>query len=159
IYIMWANRDQSSYCSRMTKDGQEIHDTNIDYYGSVFKPEDEYYPVVVINTIPDVGSSDPVVMEPRQQMAMSIMLAHEIAHTLGLDEVYDDRYDHCDNNYTCIMETFVGENVDYDSNYRGFYEKVNLYLTDSNKGTAPFCSNCFSAIEDLLVENEPISGN
>ena len=159
IYIMWANRDRSSYCSRMTKDGQEIHDTNIDYYGSVFKPEDKYYPVVVVNTIPDVGGDDPVVIKLRQQMAMSLMLAHEIVHTLGLDEVYAYRDDHRDDNYTCIMEMFVGDDVVYDFNYRGFYDMVNMYLTDPDEGTAPFCSNCFSAIEELLVENEPIKGN
>ncbi len=157
IYIMWANRDQSSYCSRMTKDGQEIHDTNIDYYGSVFKPEDKYYPVVVINTIPDVDGDDSVAIESRQQMAMSLMLAHEIAHTLGLDEAYDDD-SHCSDGSNCIMNRLETKNHRSDNYYITFYNDIIKYL-DEESDESPFCEDCTAGIEELLATNQPIEGN
>jgi hypothetical protein len=82
---------------------------------------------------------------------MSIVLAHEVAHTLGLGEVYGNingnsqdidvshSYDYdpdADNNFECVMKIFEG-------NASGFSNRI-------NSSSDAFCDGCIDKIHNHI---------
>ncbi len=69
---------------------------------------------------------------------MSLVLAHEIAHTFGMEEVYDDDQHDTLDSFTCVMEVFEG-------NYAGIF-----YRSIVENGADPFCDNCKEKLRTLV---------
>ena len=71
---------------------------------------------------------------------MAILLAHEIAHTLGLQEVYKGAYGNAtahNVDMTCIMA-------------KGHYDKVNVLY---GSGEAALCSDCRGYLQDEIPDD------
>lgn len=71
---------------------------------------------------------------------MSLNLAHEFAHTLGMDDKYYNE-PHSTSSGSCVMEEYP-EDLEM---FQDFYKKVSRGYTDL------FCSSCESEIEALLA--------
>ena len=69
---------------------------------------------------------------------MSVLLAHEVAHTLGLEEAYNtEGHDH-QTSWECIMEKYKEEHLE------------NIY-SDIKNGLAPaFCEDCIAGLTYAL---------
>jgi len=122
IVVMWSNCADSIYCETYTtvNDGVEIlnHDILDDVYGIVTTRKENDVriplPVVQILCINQQPSYEDQLGEPIA--VMSVVLAHEIAHTLGLKEVNSEGYDEIDETQSvahngasmnCVMATMV----------------------------------------------------
>ena len=79
-------------------------------------------------------------------LGMAIVLMHETAHTLGIDDVYDNVGHDVDDGFRCVMERFDKE---YANEY---YENVLSGVED------PFCPSCLSKMKKL-APNTFYSGN
>ena len=155
IYILWANRPLGTYCKYSPTNSGEY--ATFDAYACVpfTEPNNnlenyrrEYKPAVFIATLPN-GTID------EQKMAMCIFLAHEIAHTLSMPEVYIDDNDHTarHGDYDCIMDEY--ENDDYDLS--DFYTNILPYVLNNGAGNnLPFCEDCETELDSWLTSNEPI---
>lgn len=75
---------------------------------------------------------------------MAIVLAHEIAHTLGLEEMYDNKkypdHDGDEDEMQCIMEETEISGI------CGLYEKIN------NGGDA-FCADCIAELTEAIPDD------
>lgn len=160
IYILWSNRECSTYCKVTQEEGESSpsHKHSFKEYAyTIGKPKSDsnpkvrYRPVTHIATIPDVNDADPSLIVEHQTQVMGLLLAHEIAHILGLNEVYTEKTDHNDDDFTCIMESFVDDiYYTYNYNYLGFYDQVCAYLSPSEEGAPPFCTSCADELDDLI---------
>ena len=131
IYVMWSHRSANTYC-----DGGEdnIH-TLSNGIGVV------YYHRPVIHFV-NISGDDYL----KKEMCMGIALAHETAHTFGMDDVYDNVGHDVDDETVCIMERFDQNHV-YD-----FYQGV------SSGYINPFCNSCEAQIRNY-TSNLFIFGN
>ena len=77
---------------------------------------------------------------------MALILAHEIAHTMGMDDVYDNLGHDQRDAYVCIMEHYEEE---YANKY---YDKI---LSGEKE---PFCESCKETLCELVMRRI-ISGN
>lgn len=154
IYILWANREKGTYCQSTAVDNNE-DDT---FYGFACVPFTEprenldnyrrdYKPAVFVATIPGESIEE-------QKKAMCIILAHEIAHTLSMPEVYTEVSDHTAyfGDFDCIMDEYENENYDLSH----FYNDVYSYIHNDGD-TFPFCEDCELELKSCLAINEPIS--
>ncbi len=151
IYILWANREMGYYCQNSS--GTSTACDAFTAYGAVPFTEPannqdpdlrEYKPTVVITTIPGENAG-------QQLMAMSLILAHEVAHTLSMSEVYTYDDEHDDDVYDCIMHSFVNTDVADEYHYKYFYNQI-----ISGSDDTPFCEDCAIEMDRILTSNEPI---
>ncbi len=151
IYILWANREMDYYCQNSSGTSEGCDDFTA--YGAVPFTEPannqdpdlrEYTPTVVITTIPGENAG-------QQLMAMSLILAHEVAHTLSMSEVYTHDDTHGNNIYDCIMNVFVNTNVAREYHYKNFYNQIISGSVDT-----PFCNDCATEMNRIRTTKEPI---
>lgn len=131
IYVMWSHRDTDTYCDGGT---YNVH-APANGIGVV------YYKRPVIQLVQIFGNTN-----LQKQMCVSMFLAHETAHILGMDDVYDNVGHDVDKATICIMEKFEAKHV-YD-----FYSGV------LNGTTAPFCDSCMAKMR-TFISQAIISGN
>lgn len=155
IYILWANRPMDTYCKYSPANSGEY--ATFKAYACVPFTEPannlenyrrEYKPAVFVATLPNGTVNE-------QKMAMCIFLAHEIAHTLSMPEVYISDNDHTARfgDYDCIMDEY--ENDDYDLS--DFYNNILPYVFNNGAGNnLPFCEDCETELDSWLTSNEPI---
>lgn len=150
VIVMWSNCQRAVYCCQA--EGLDIYG-NIEYfhkalssYALVTLKENEsgalvHQPVIqmlTINNRDEFASS-----QCTDVMFMSIVLAHEVAHTLGLVEMYDneDYPDHDGNTgMQCIMEYADLETID------DIYRSIKL-------GEGAFCPNCIYELTQCIPDN------
>ena len=114
----------------------------------------EVTPRLPDTALTDASVTDPSVnieTEPMQnEVAITAVIStpvrHETAHTLGIDDVYDNVGHDVDNGFRCVMERFDKE---YANEY---YENVLSGVED------PFCPSCLSKMKKL-VPNTFYPGN
>ena len=123
---MWTDRNTNDYC--VENDSTHLHQP-IDAYGVVAN----YRPVVHIMKLSP--SNDRIY----RKEVMSLLLAHEIAHTFGMYEIYNEYSHDIDNpDYKdCIMNTFDPRR------FRAIYESMS-----SDKWC--FCDNCKDTMSELI---------
>ena len=122
IIVMWTNRDTHTYCNKTNNN----HST-VSWLAVVYNSR----PVIHFMHINDAGTNGPLA-------TMAITLAHETAHTFGLDDVYDINGHDIDFGYHCIME-YEERNHSYQ-----FYQQVMA------GEISPFCDSCTSALKEAI---------
>ena len=117
VYVMWTKKSRNTFCK--TENG--VHKPN-SYLGVVYGDR----PVVFMMS----GS--------KNQKSKALILAHEIAHTLGLPDVYNNPGHDVENDYVCVMEKY-------------YSAEANEFYTEILDGSAlPFCPSCTSSLSTLL---------
>ncbi len=134
IYTLWTNRSYGVYCT-----GTSIINTHVTVPEGADAVVYANRPVIHVMHISGDDSA-------KKQAYMSINLAHEIAHTLGMGEVYLNS-SHCADGTKCIMSNKYESEIEY-----------NFYTSILTGETAPFCSSCESTLNGL-VNNITINGN
>lgn len=149
IYVLWANRPRYTYClyekDPITKVQQH---TTKSWLASTIRGTETYTtPFILFLSIVE----DNTIIGPHISLSfMSISLVHEIAHALGMIEMYE--IDGHDENFEfiCTMEYFErGYGCDY-------YDNVLSNFAD------PFCEDCMAQMKKLTSEyirgQKPILG-
>lgn len=115
LTVFWTDHESGTYCNH--------------FYGTC-NPENAYAMVIahrpvihIMNLVSDNNTSE------EYKAVAGILLLHETAHALGLDENYD-RPEHAGDGYQCVMERLDGAN-----------NTVRFYNSISN-GTPAFCEGC-----------------
>ena len=73
---------------------------------------------------------------------MAVVLIHETAHTLGLEEYYDIA-NHAEEGYQCVMENYDEDNK---SDLCDFYDRI------CSGSASAFCGHCKQKLEDLISD-------
>ncbi|MBQ9073920.1 MAG: RICIN domain-containing protein, partial [Muribaculaceae bacterium] len=130
IYILWTHHTSNTYC---------------DEYSGVHTPTSSIALVwdsrPVIHFLKISGGSADV-----RLACMAITLVHETAHTLKMNDVYDNSGHDVASATDCVMERFDGATA------YAFYQDV------LNGIETPFCSSCDAAMKSY-TSNITISGN
>ena len=71
---------------------------------------------------------------------MSLILAHELAHVFGLDDVYDNSGHDVENGFVCVMEYYEEENAE------PFYDRV---LSGED---VAFCESCQAQLYAFICQ-------
>lgn len=129
LYVLWTNRSYGTYCN----ENAEVHET-VNWIAVVYNKR----PVIHFMTIN--GDSNV------QLACMTLNLIHETAHTLKMDDVYDNVGHDISGATVCVMERFDP------SNAYAFYQDV------LNGVTQPFCSTCNESMK-IHTSNISINGN
>ena len=151
VVVMWSDCLPDTYCvykEHYINQGVYFHD-EIDCIALVTLKNGRQQPIVQFLGIESArlrGNSSQVAF-------MSINLAHEIAHTLGLDEVYNNQYG--DNpshdgegEWQCIMENaFLREYNDTETNTDAFYDSIN------NGDASGLCAYCLAKIDAEIPDD------
>ncbi|MBR6680844.1 MAG: hypothetical protein IKL59_06250, partial [Clostridia bacterium] len=153
IYVMWANRPPVYDIYTYNYYGQycRIHPkTKIHEYTSALGAVTDFRPVINILYV-----YRGLLPYNTTLACMSITLAHEMVHCLGMDDVYDLHFAaHEANKYSCIMDNPILNNPRHD------HEMIDLYDSCLNNNN-PFCDDCkliFSEhVSDYTSGDRPIS--
>ena len=130
LYVLWTNRAGDTYCDST---GNNEH-TTYSYVACVYRSQ-----VIHFMTIPDGDANAKVA-------CMAIVLVHETAHSLGINDVYDNiGHDH-PQEFTCAMERV--------KMWKAYDFCVDIMI--NNK--APFCQSCMQTMHQLTA-NAVINGN
>ena len=143
VVVMWSNCKEGIYCESLdgvhiTKE-IELALVTFEEVGNMrmHAPVVQFLTINQNQLIRDYGSDD---------VFMAIILAHEIAHTLGVNDVYNNSY-YPDvtvhTNYAsvqCIMAYFDQANAE------NFYQSI-------QNGTSAFCTDCIELLHSEMVEN------
>lgn len=129
IYVLWTNRDYHTYCNQ----DEGNHET-VGWIAVVYGDR----PVIQFMTI--AGDANV------QLACMALNLVHETAHTLLMDDVYDNEGHDLDYATECVMERFDS------STAYAFYQDIINGVED------PFCSSCEQKMREL-TSNISIQGN
>lgn len=126
VVVFWTNHDLGTYCEDGGASGS---------IAGVY----EHRPLIHMM----VAMDGPYSEEDETLMCMSLTLAHEFTHTLGMDDLYDNPAHGDLNEYTCVMMGF-----DYITTAPlwDFYEAVNK--GDKNL----FCPTCEATLKQLLSD-------
>lgn len=89
-------------------------------------------PVVNFYYIPGANQED-------FESLMSCILLHEVAHSFGLDDVYDTDWHDGEDGIQCVMERSD------ENDYEVFYENT------KNGSTSPFCDYCEERLRTLVA--------
>ncbi len=141
VTVMWSNSPRYTFC-KGTTNHEVIDDFGLHMSGD-FNDDGVYIPipVILILTINNF-TVDASYGTCADSEYMAIVLAHEIAHSLGLKEVYNNVYgdgiEHAGTEgMQCIMETLHFGTMDY------------LY----DLGSAALCENCRGKLHDEIPDN------
>ena len=130
IYILWTHHTSNTYC---------------DEYSGVHTPTSSIAHVwnerPIIHFLQISGGNADV-----RLACMAITLVHETAHTLKMNDVYDNSDHDVESATDCVMERFDGATA------YAFYQDV------LNGIETPFCSSCDAAMKSY-TSNITISGN
>ncbi len=126
VYVMWADRKYGSYC---------YENNSYEAIACVFN----HSPVVQFMTIQENISNNED-FEENQIILMSTTLVHELAHTLGFEDVYENP-EHLEFNETCVMGYYNTET------------QGNLYNSVMNEDKEAFCNSCKESITQLIYQN------
>ena len=122
LYVLWMNRSDGTYCKE--EDGAHTdHDAIASVYGK--------RPVIIFQTIK--GSSS------EKLIRMASVLVHETAHTLKMNEVYDNPGHDVPGATECFMERFHSSSA------------YIFYLDVLSGAEDPFCDSCNEAMKDLTA--------
>ena len=130
IYTLWTNHPSKTYCNEYSG----VH-TLESYIACVWNDR----PIIHFLSISG-GNAD------IQLACMAIVLVHETAHTLKMDDVYDYASHDISGATECVMERFDGATA------YAFYQDV------LNGVETPFCASCDSAMQGH-TSNITIPGN
>ena len=143
VAVMWSNCKEGIFCESING----VHTTKeTDLALVTFEEVDGeriHAPVVQFLTI---NQNQLLTGFEQNQIFMSITLAHEIAHTLGMSDVYNNSYYPnvtVHTNYAtvpCIMAYFDQANAE------NFYQSI-------QNGTSAFCADCIELLHSEMVEN------
>lgn len=145
VVVMWSDSPQYTFCSE-AKIGNVYFHKPENVYALAAQYEDDTgalvnQPIVQMVTI----TNNDVERECSDIQLMSFVLAHEIAHTLGLEEMYnnDNYYNHDEGTgLQCIMESIAEDEVQYVDN---------LYLNIIGNGAPSFYTTCLEKLRSLIV--------
>ena len=130
-YIYWRNAPSEVFCNSNSTGCSQLSNG---VYGVVYNNQN----VAFMLQCPETGSS-------RIKAAMCIIAAHEIAHTLGLKEVYTNSNKYGDNPdhdevdttpFECVMEAYQSDDV------------VQLYESIRSGYASAFCTYCADKLDD-----------
>lgn len=135
ITVLWTDFEGEGYCWYKQNDiSLQMEHLYVSYCGIVFN----HRPVVHIMNL---FSSETAQI----RSVMGLLLAHETAHCFGLDDVYDQGWEHNDDGtWNCVMDyidTYGTRAVD-------FYDSI---MEDAENA---FCESCRSAMEDKFYTGE-----
>ena len=150
---MWSNCKEGTYCEHTEEtaaNGQKYYLHNENYTYLALVPFEEvgddrvFMPVIQFLTVNQHSllSDDVPIRE-----FMSITLAHEMAHTLGMSDVYNNYfYSHVSGHSgydetQCVMSTFDEDNA------RTYYESV----VDEN--ATALCDDCKEILHEEMVDD------
>lgn len=141
--VYWTDRSPSAYC---THENGYCAPFNFSGNGVVIAHVYDHQPAIhFLNIIPDNGTNE-------QRLAcMGLTLVHELAHTFGMDDVYNEAENededkepeiHHEDGFQCVMEKF-GENDAADA--------LTFYNAIQNKTQAAFCDECAALLTDAIL--------
>ena len=113
----------------------------------------EHRPVIQFLKIPDGDSGTAVV--DKETACMALLLVHEIVHTLGIDDVYEDP-EHVKNDESCIMRGLYEENAI--AVYTEIINDISNNNFDGNTSSPLFCSLCHEKVSTYTFD-KVIPGN
>ena len=152
IIVMWSNSKENVFCQLAKIDEDQDGSIDIeehtprDFLGVVITPETRTipYPVIQIATVNETSLLQYYQDSYDEKSIMALTLAHEVAHTLGLNEIYSNTYgddpnlkhspgynNDPENPFMCIMRRIEFETAD------DFYLSV---LNEENDGLCEYCS-------------------
>lgn len=153
VTVMWSNCKEEIYCvaeNTSMADGSisPVHTPLISEFAIVIFEEDDsdertFTPVVQILTIDRYANlSD---YTGSAEAYMSLILAHEIAHTLGMSDVYDYSYyanvPHAEGKWSaCIMDAFSKKDC------QTFYQNV-------CSGQSGLCDACIQLLQTEILDD------
>ena len=136
IYVLWAHRTydsngiKSSYCEYNPETEAHVYPEALGFtlvHGDVALP--------IIGVLKAAGTTD-----YSSRKSMSLTLAHEVAHCLQMDDVYDtENHIVGDSSFDCLMDAF------YDPGYWFFYDDI------LDGVIPPFCDSCQNQIEVMSM--------
>lgn len=86
--------------------------------------------ILLMNLLPPVDMTEPDDIEEGLLACMGIVLTHEMAHTFGMEDRYDDGV-HADEGYQCVMESYHDEEDFLTDFYNDILQgKVNAFCDD-----------------------------
>jgi len=131
IYVLWSHREMNTYCDG----GSNNQHQTVNWIAVVYGKR----PVIHFMNIYSTSSNQQEMLE-QQQACMTLILAHETAHTFGMNDVYDNAGHDVSGAYVCIMEKFDA-NCAYD------------YYIDIKDGyEEPFCASCLATMQELVPQ-------
>ena len=125
VYTLWTN-NPGSYCMISNSNQDEPDDSELGALAFVVN----HWPVIMMT---DLLEDEPY--DGFQTALMSINLAHEMAHTLGYDDVYNNE-GHDSENYQCIMSKVITA------------QTVEFYNDIISGEAEPFCPSCRAGIAE-----------
>lgn len=131
VYVLWSHSSGANYCYEANNTYE--HTTFDGARAAVSRNTDAvvFFEIDHINDSYCLGS-------------MSVLLAHEIVHTLGMDDVYSEEHDGADD-YQCIMEYVQIDDLG------DYFGRIN---DSANPKDTAFCSSCISALDDLIPNHD-----
>jgi hypothetical protein len=129
IYVLWTNRNAGIYCTETNG----VHRT-VNWIAVVYGKRPVIHFLMVYNT------------STLQRACMALNLVHETAHTLKMNDVYDNAGHDTSGATNCVMERFEPDNA------YAYYQDV------LNGIKRPFCSSCEEAMLSY-TSNISIPGN
>ena len=130
IYVLWTNRSEETFCGE--QNGVHVPQKQLALVQN-------QHPIIHMMTIPGIASKE-------QAVCTSLVLVHEIAHTMKMYEAYKiSGHDMSDGTF-CMMEKYDP------SSANNFYENVKTNLQK------PFCDSCNEAMSGY-TSNILILGN
>lgn len=123
IYILWSGHNHEIYCK-----GTESEHIQEDALACVWN----FRPVIQIMNVPMSAGV--------LQAYMANILAHEAAHTFGMDDVYDNPNHDVENDWKCIMEKMETVKIN---------EFYNAILTGKESG---ICDSCYQELKSNVAD-------
>ena len=114
IRVLWSDRDEDTYCDKVNGSHQTVNQLAFVY---------DHRPAINFTLI--AGDDDET-----RAACMFLVLVHEIAHTFGMYEAYEDPDHGVNNGFICVMEHF-------EPTYAWCY-----YQNILDGYSAPFCDSC-----------------
>ena len=153
VVVMWSNCKDGIYCEHTEEtaaNGSKYYAHNEIYSMLALVPFEDtaedriFLPVIQFLTL---GASQQLNGNTSLEGFMAITLAHEVAHTLGMSDVYNNDYyshvtGHSSYNVTqCIMGTYDKTNAS------DYYGKI------MNQETTALCADCIEILNDEMADD------
>ena len=133
LQVLWSDKPERYFCGQTSS----VHPDHIPYSYIAAVCRDQvngtYIPRQVVHFMRNPATTSNEVVA-----AMAITLAHEVAHTLGLEEAYLDS-NHDVEGWHCVMERYNS------SGAQRFYTYI------LNNAESAFCPDCIANLTDVLT--------